>query len=64
MADRMSLISTKTAIMREHGFDDTESCFWRKMVIRVDVRQQFQNISLNKSDGGISEKRTCISVLQ
>lgn len=50
--------------MCEHGFDDTESCFWREMVIMVDVRQQFQNKSLNKNDGGISEKRTCISVLQ
>lgn len=64
MAAWMSLTSTNTTIMCEHGFDDTESCFWREMVIMVDVRQQFQNKSLNKNDGGISEKRTCISVLQ
>lgn len=38
--------------------------FLEKMVIRVNVRQQFYNKSLNKDDGGITERKISISILQ
>lgn len=51
-----SLISTHRAIMCDHSLDYTVM-FPEKMVIRVNVRQQIHNKSLNEDEGGITEKK-------
>ncbi len=45
--------------MCDHSLDYTVM-FLEKMVIRVNVRQQFHNKSLNEDDGGITEKKISI----